>query len=513
MNNRDNFSEKIKRQLRDSVANCCSNPDCRKSTTAPNVNIGEAAHIKAASPNGPRYDATQTKEERSSIENAIWLCNTCAKIIDSDVENYPVEKLNEWKRNAELRAKNNLAKPFYTEHEHTLNKLHQFGLMTGIQKTDNLFELAKFPQNIIQALHQEFKELDPNIDVYPIIKHDDIDFSINGEVKLNVSVKGKSNVLALKQLFEYGYMDSTIDGSIDFPSLAIKKIHEMKGMPLDKIDGKISIQSNKRFTCTSDLIFVNKSGHEIWEISSEATLYTGQKGFTFVISLYNKLINLIFNEDFDNLDNSRKRHNKKISIEINHNYILDKPILSIKNLEFAVKFLRLLLDKDNKVNVKIKSEYGTIMNGSLNAKTQKERDFIHAYFYDLNIIFMLQKIANHTNQNLIVKNNFGDINEKIYNDIRNCFRAITGNYSEPYNQILEFELQNPQLDNFKGVHLIQIHQTFQEPLLIMNQELHLPNIIHTFTKVQLRKIKNIENALLIQIKPSKGCLYQLMLDE
>lgn len=512
MNNRDNFSEKIKRQLRDSVANCCSNPDCRKSTTAPNVNIGEAAHIKAASPNGPRYDATQTKEERSSIENAIWLCNTCAKIIDSDVENYPVEKLNEWKHNAELRAKNNLAKPFYTEHELTLNKLHQFGLMTGIQKTDNLFELAKFPQNIIQALHQEFKELDPNIDVYPIIKHDDIDFSINGEVKLNVSVKGKSNVLALKQLFEYGYMDSTIDGSIGFPSLAIKKIHEMKGMPIDKIDGKISIQSNKTLSFTSDLIFVNKLGHEIWEISSEATLYTGQKGLTIAISLYNKFINLIISEDFDNLDN-KKRNNKKMSIEINHTHILDKPILSINHLEFVVKFLRLLLDKDNKVNVKIKSEYGSIMNGSLNAKTQKERDFIHAYFYDLNIIFMLQKIANHTNQNLIVKNNFGDINEKIYNDIRNCFRAITGNYSEPFNQILEFELQNPQLDNFKGVHLIQIHQTFQEPLLIMNQELHLPNIIHTFTKVQLRKIKNIENALLIQIKPSKGCLYQLMLDE
>ncbi|ULJ61016.1 hypothetical protein [Wielerella bovis] len=91
---RDNFSEKVKRQLRDLVGNCCSNPDCKKSTTA-HVNIGDAAHIKAASINGPRYDATQTKEERSSIENAIWLCKACAKMIDSDADNYPVEKLRE----------------------------------------------------------------------------------------------------------------------------------------------------------------------------------------------------------------------------------------------------------------------------------------------------------------------------------------------------------------------------------------------------------------------------------
>ncbi|XXQ67283.1 hypothetical protein ACKLNO_06430 [Neisseriaceae bacterium B1] len=138
---RDNFSERIKRKLRDAVGNCCSNPDCRKTTTA-DINIGEAAHIKAASPKGPRYDVTQTKEERSSIENAIWLCCVCAKIIDSDPENYPIEKLYEWKRNAELRNKNNLNKPLYTEEEANHYFLTQTGKMLGHQKLNNLFKLG-----------------------------------------------------------------------------------------------------------------------------------------------------------------------------------------------------------------------------------------------------------------------------------------------------------------------------------------------------------------------------------
>lgn len=68
------------------------------------MNIGVAAHITAAAPGGPRYDASLPNKERKSAENGIWLCQICAKLIDNDPERYPVEVVYEWKRGAEARA-------------------------------------------------------------------------------------------------------------------------------------------------------------------------------------------------------------------------------------------------------------------------------------------------------------------------------------------------------------------------------------------------------------------------
>jgi len=104
---RDDFSNPIKEILAKRVTYCCSNPDCRKLTIGPNADknkttsIGVAAHIKAAAPGGPRYDASMTPEERSDISNGIWLCQSCSKVIDVNPERYPVDVLVEWKRIAE----------------------------------------------------------------------------------------------------------------------------------------------------------------------------------------------------------------------------------------------------------------------------------------------------------------------------------------------------------------------------------------------------------------------------
>lgn len=89
------------------VGNCCSNPHCRCLTTGPNhnpekaTNIGVAAHITAASENGPRYDASLSSEDRSSILNGIWLCQNCSKLIDSDQNTYTVGLIQRWKAHSE----------------------------------------------------------------------------------------------------------------------------------------------------------------------------------------------------------------------------------------------------------------------------------------------------------------------------------------------------------------------------------------------------------------------------
>src|SRR5689334_6418496 len=109
---RDNFSVAVVRDVRDRTGNLCSQPECRKATVGADQStstgvkiIGVAAHIRAASPGGPRFDASQTPAERSSIENAIWLCASCSVLIDkNDGQDFPVPKLEEWKRRAEARS-------------------------------------------------------------------------------------------------------------------------------------------------------------------------------------------------------------------------------------------------------------------------------------------------------------------------------------------------------------------------------------------------------------------------
>lgn len=107
---RDDFSKRIKDTLARRVGMRCSNMACQRLTSGPQsdpnraLNIGVAAHITAASAGGPRYAPTLSKRERSSIENGIWLCQNCAKLVDNDETRYAVEILRRWKMSAEQAA-------------------------------------------------------------------------------------------------------------------------------------------------------------------------------------------------------------------------------------------------------------------------------------------------------------------------------------------------------------------------------------------------------------------------
>lgn len=111
----DDFSMKVKSALAKRVNFHCSNPTCNRPTLGPKddtndgtVSIGVAAHITAASTNGPRFDALMTSAVRSSIENAIWLCYNCSIIIDKDVVRFPANTLKKWKLDAEEKYRADL---------------------------------------------------------------------------------------------------------------------------------------------------------------------------------------------------------------------------------------------------------------------------------------------------------------------------------------------------------------------------------------------------------------------
>lgn len=105
--NRDDFTKATVEKIAKRVGFHCSNPNCRAITVGPKQSndgfavLGQAAHISAAAPGGPRFDSSMTSEQRKSPGNGIWLCEKCARIIDIDADAYPVELLREWKKDAE----------------------------------------------------------------------------------------------------------------------------------------------------------------------------------------------------------------------------------------------------------------------------------------------------------------------------------------------------------------------------------------------------------------------------
>lgn len=112
MRTKDDFPKPVIRTLAERAGQRCSNPDCGRSTSGPHsksnksIITGEAAHIYAARPGGRRHDPNMTSEQRRDIGNGIWLCSTCAKLIDSDEKKYTPELLKNWK----------------TEHEASISK-------------------------------------------------------------------------------------------------------------------------------------------------------------------------------------------------------------------------------------------------------------------------------------------------------------------------------------------------------------------------------------------------------
>jgi len=122
MKNRDNFPARIVDALAKRASYICSNPECKALTVCPSdtisdksIYIGEAAHITAAASSGPRYDESLTVEERCSIENAIFLCSSCATMIDKNKGiDFTKEVLRTWKLEHEAWVRSNLNKSVYS---------------------------------------------------------------------------------------------------------------------------------------------------------------------------------------------------------------------------------------------------------------------------------------------------------------------------------------------------------------------------------------------------------------
>ena len=143
---RDDFDKETREVLARRVGYLCANPNCRKPTSGPQtdpakaINLGVAAHITAASPGGARYDPTLSTDQRKSIENGVWLCQRCAKLVDNDDQRYTIYLLQKWRAQAEEEALSELENPSgrLTETATILSRLESLSSKSFSEMTESL---------------------------------------------------------------------------------------------------------------------------------------------------------------------------------------------------------------------------------------------------------------------------------------------------------------------------------------------------------------------------------------
>lgn len=204
---RDDFSKATKQILAARVGGRCSRPVCRALTSGPrvepcqSVSVGVAAHICAASPGGPRYDAAMTVEERTSADNGIWLCQNCAKMADGDPSRYTREVLIDWRAQAEESALHEIgrsAPPLVQgerEAEEELRRAHRLrdevheafllplDKRRAIRQPCKTYEKFGVSEVIIRRLdYSTYPEIDPAPGISSWFKLETYDFYHNGIV-------------------------------------------------------------------------------------------------------------------------------------------------------------------------------------------------------------------------------------------------------------------------------------------------------------------------------------------
>lgn len=161
---RDEFTKTIKRRLAERCKYGCSNPYCEAGLNKPGATIashsdgegvdiiGEACHIEAASEGGPRFNKNMTREERRSINNGIWLCNVCSKIIDSEEDKYTVDILKRWKKDSEIEFND---ERYIKKHKIAEKKYKLIAVTNTSGGTGKTFVTAMISKEIAEKTHKK----------------------------------------------------------------------------------------------------------------------------------------------------------------------------------------------------------------------------------------------------------------------------------------------------------------------------------------------------------------------
>lgn len=281
----NNFSTATKQKIRDMAGSMCSFPDCRRSTTgaksdrSTKFGVGVACHIKAASPNGPRYDPAQTTEDRSNFSNGLWMCQTHSVLIDADDSAYSVETLNEWQRISHERATKFVNTRLLTQEESDRNaSTHAMRSLRDFIKSDEDI-LTRPLTNYVSGYSEALSDLDPrfNIDVTasqnhimhvirPLSHSVPLKFEINSDGLHQDTLKKYQDLIESGTPVEFNSDDVQITGS---PLLDHVQAIARKNRGSVKLSGQTSIMDTQ--------ISVHNASSEVTLYTLESTMTAGLK--------------------------------------------------------------------------------------------------------------------------------------------------------------------------------------------------------------------------------------------
>lgn len=228
---RDDFNEPSKKILSSRVGGRCSRPECRAPTSGPHedpaaaINVGVAAHITGASPGGPRYDPTLSAAQRVNIENGIWLCQNCAKLVDSDTERFSVSALREWKRSAEEISRQETGLPAIGPTiEHLTRQLQGF---TGT--------IRQRVSDSVKALQRQIEDDNPDLTVSIQFEADHRTYSFRfkkgissttgGELEFPVTPAGRRGIEKFNRVLDLGVTENFEPGEFSFkPAIRLREL-------------------------------------------------------------------------------------------------------------------------------------------------------------------------------------------------------------------------------------------------------------------------------------------------
>lgn len=497
-NRRDNFSLKTINTLRQQVASRCSNPDCRVVTCGSSedkeksITVGVAAHIAAAAVGGPRYDANMSKEQRKSINNAIWLCQNCSVKIDRDVSRYPVSLLYNWKDIA--ISKGNL----------------EFGnkLPSNEQVQDTLFQvltgrstsfIANSVSNVIQATKASMEQLDPrfnvsihhdNVTAYRLTPKEDIPLKVNIS---DIFIKKK----IIRQLnngepIRIASEDIVISGS----KLLENILNEHRGV-------LVISPSTQKVLCKINIIdkenvitpFYDISGNLLKTkklFSFEGTCCDGVFKFKLAYSLRDKTTSMVVSINMDKWEG-----------------------INISNLPYFDNILKVikLMVVGNNMDISIEKEGDEIYKDiityprSLNGKLIEVMTYIK--FVRAMSVYLQRDIIFH--KNLFVYDAY--LFEKMELFI---YILKNGGYKEDMkvgkNNIIKFSLSKynakNMLDNYSVGSIVNdfcvvSHNDYE---LIFGENILLPSLKYSFNTMKIKNIYNKNDEVAFELEPTKNTI-------
>lgn len=422
-----NFAPSTIRLLRDRVASLCSNPDCRKSTIAASLEtndkttiIGEAAHIKAASSGAgaARFDDNMSYDERRSIDNGIWLCKNCHRMIDREPIKYSVETLKRWKAETEEYASKNLGVKYRTDEDIKESQQSLLSIMPLSLINKALSNVHGSVVQTLGVLDNRLKlstKFDNEATVYNVEPKDD-------SYVPTISIKefsNESNIRKYKDLILHG-LDCDIDGDIDFSSDSnlINKLLNDTGIDFKKASIKRINKVDAYLKIPYQDLDVNKT-----VIKINGYLTHGLKTVSFIGNLEN-----YFNIKFVVMDISDELIDDTVQ-NVNMSFCFDdwngKNIRSLEKLEDLHTLINEICDNENASIGLFTSETHTFL-AKAKINDTPNNDNIEQIKWFLTYIYKAFKICDYLNYDAFVCLD-SIILEKDYEQIIDVYEAIFEN--------------------------------------------------------------------------------------